>query len=165
MGLIRSAAVGTEPITAGQSLEFLGQRFTIELGSKAARLDGFTIFLPDDSPAKHLKKLLRAQAKHYLETRTRELAAMHAFRLNRISVRDQHTRWGSCSNNGNISLSWRLALAPLYASDYVILHELAHTREMNHSSAFWAVVADIMPNYRAARKWLKENGHKLHFLA
>lgn len=76
----------------------------------------------------------------------------------RITVRDQKTRWGSCSAKGNLNFNWRLVLAPEEVLDYVVVHELAHRKEMNHSQRFWSQVENVMPDYRSRRLWLKENG-------
>lgn len=79
----------------------------------------------------------------------------------RISIREQKTRWGSCSGAGNLNFNWRLIFAPPAVLDYVVVHELAHRKEMNHSAAFYAIVAQILPDYRTSQKWLRENGHLL----
>lgn len=79
----------------------------------------------------------------------------------RISIREQKTRWGSCSSKGNLNFNWRLILAPESVLDYVVVHELAHRREMNHSKAFYAVVESVLPDYRVSRKWLRDNGQSL----
>lgn len=79
----------------------------------------------------------------------------------KLSIRTQHARWGSCSSRGAISLNALLMLAPEAVRDYVIVHELAHLREMNHSPRFWAVVAAALPDYAQSRDWLKNNGHAL----
>ncbi len=79
----------------------------------------------------------------------------------RISIREQRTRWGSCSSKGNLNFNWRLILAPEEVLDYVVVHELAHRREMNHSKAFYAIVESVLPDYRSARRWLREHGHSL----
>ena len=76
----------------------------------------------------------------------------------RITIRNQKTRWGSCSAKGNLNFNWRLILAPEPVLDYVVIHELAHRKEMNHSPAFWAEVEKILPDYRERRKWLKTYG-------
>ena len=76
----------------------------------------------------------------------------------RISIRSQKTRWGSCSAKGNLNYNWKLMLCPERVQDYVVVHELAHRKEMNHSPAFWAEVEKILPDYRERRKWLKTYG-------
>ncbi|HOM01731.1 MAG TPA: SprT family zinc-dependent metalloprotease [Acetivibrio sp.] len=79
----------------------------------------------------------------------------------KVTVRDQKTRWGSCSIKGNISLNWRLIMAPMEVVDYVIVHELCHMKEMNHSKNYWNLVKSIIPDFDLSRKWLKANGHRL----
>ena len=79
----------------------------------------------------------------------------------RISIREQKTRWGSCSSKGNLNFNWRLIFAPPEVLDYVVVHELAHRKEMNHSKAFYAIVESVMPDYRKWKQWLKENGGAL----
>lgn len=79
----------------------------------------------------------------------------------RISIREQKTRWGSCSSKGNLNFNWRLIFAPEEVVDYIVVHELAHRKEMNHSRAFYNVVASVLPDYKVQEKWLKENGEKL----
>ncbi len=82
-------------------------------------------------------------------------------RYKKIKLSNAKTRWGSCSSLGNINLAWRLIMAPLEIIDYVIVHELAHLLQANHSQRFWAEVQKILPDYKNRRKWLKENGHLL----
>jgi predicted metal-dependent hydrolase len=79
-----------------------------------------------------------------------------------ITIRDQKTRWGSCSSGGRLNFSWRLFLMPEYVLDYVVAHEVAHLRHMNHSSQFWNLVNDINPDVKAAKKWLGQNGANVH---
>ncbi len=80
----------------------------------------------------------------------------------RLSVRDQSTRWGSCSTSGTLSFSWRLILAPPFVLDYVAAHEVAHLREMNHGPRFWRLVREAIPAMQKARAWLKTYGAELH---
>jgi predicted metal-dependent hydrolase len=84
-----------------------------------------------------------------------ELAKLHGIEVARVSVRNQRSRWGSCSRRGTISLNWRLIQTPAWVRDYIILHELAHRREMNHSDRFWREVERLCPDYLAAERWLK----------
>lgn len=79
----------------------------------------------------------------------------------RISIREQKTRWGSCSSKGNLNFNWRLILAPEEVLDYVVVHELAHLREMNHSKAFYDIVGSVLPDYAKPRKWLRDKGQTL----
>ena len=79
----------------------------------------------------------------------------------RIDIRDQRTRWGSCSPRGTLSFNWRLSLAPLEVLDYVVVHELCHLREPNHSPRFWRLVTERRPGWRKQRAWLREHGPEL----
>lgn len=81
--------------------------------------------------------------------------------IRRVSVRNQRTRWGSCSRKGTISLNWRLVQAPLMVRDYLIVHELAHVREMNHSHRFWSLVQNWYPGWALAEQWLRRHGREL----
>jgi len=79
----------------------------------------------------------------------------------RVQIRDQRSRWGSCSTRGTLSFNWRLVLAPFDVLDYVVVHELCHLREPNHSSRFWKLVEQRRPDWRAQRDWLHEHGPEL----
>jgi predicted metal-dependent hydrolase len=100
---------------------------------------------------------LERRARIELPARLRELAAQHGFDAGRVAIRDQRSRWGSCSPRGDISLNWRLVTMPDAVRDYVILHELAHLREPNHSRRFWRVMSRICPDWREARRWLRDH--------
>ncbi|MHC2018358.1 M48 family metallopeptidase [Methylobacterium sp. CM6247] len=80
----------------------------------------------------------------------------------RITVRDTRSRWGSCTARGELNFSWRLILAPPLVLDYLVAHEMAHLREMNHSSRFWSLVGSLCPHVEEAERWLKRNGASLH---
>jgi predicted metal-dependent hydrolase len=105
-----------------------------------------------------LKKQARADLRQSVEIHSRHLG-LHP---KNITIRDQTTRWGSCSSTGALSFSWRLILAPSYVLDYVAAHEVAHLEEMNHSPRFWKLVEQRLPDYRQAQKWLKNSGARLH---
>ncbi len=109
-----------------------------------------------------LRAALEAQfarrAKVELPARAWELAAATGAELKNVSVRNQRSRWGSCSTRGTVSLNWRLVQTPESVRDYIIYHELAHLREMNHSDRFWARVAETCPGWREAERWLKRHG-------
>ena len=100
-------------------------------------------------------------AKDYFPKRAAYFRQLTGGIYNRITIRDQKTRWGSCSARGTLSFNWRLMLAPPAILDYVVVHELCHLTYMNHSSAFWKKVESVYPDYRTARKWLKDHGHEL----
>jgi predicted metal-dependent hydrolase len=116
---------------------------------------------PEHAP-RRLKDWLAKEAHRHLDERV----AFHAKRLNvspkRIAVRDQTSRWGSCSTTGVLSFSWRLIMAPPEILDYVAAHEVAHLREMNHGPRFWKLVAKTMPDMDDAKRWLQIYGMDLH---
>ncbi len=102
-------------------------------------------------------------ARLELPARTRELAAALGVTISRVSVRNQASRWGSCSSSGVISLNWRLVQVPAGVRDYLIIHELMHRREMNHSIRFWRHVAHACPRWREAEAWLDKHAVELGF--
>ena len=104
------------------------------------------------------KKYYRNLAREVLGARTGYYARKMGVTYGRISIREQKTRWGSCSSEGNLNFHWKLVLMPPEVLDYVVVHELAHRKEMNHSRKFWAEVKNVLPDYEKRRKWLKEFG-------
>lgn len=108
-----------------------------------------------------LVRRYREAAKEYFPKRVAYYHAQMGGQYEKIVIRDQKTRWGSCSSRGTLSFNWRLMLAPPAVLDYVVVHELAHLQQMNHSKQFWAVVEQVMPDYKSHRSWLKENGGRL----
>ncbi|WP_420548689.1 M48 family metallopeptidase [Curvivirga sp.] len=105
-----------------------------------------------------LKKKAKERFKERVDYYTDQLGVQHR----RISIRDTKSRWGSCASDGSLNFSWRLIMAPRYVLDYVVAHEVAHIREHNHSSAFWAIVEELDPEWRKSRDWLHQHGGKLH---
>jgi len=104
---------------------------------------------------------LRAEAKRLLEERAAFFAPLLGVTWAKLTVRTQRTRWGSCSAAGNLSFNALLALAPPEVLDYVVVHELCHRKEMNHSPRFWAEVERILPGWREQRSWLRAHGQAL----
>lgn len=107
------------------------------------------------------KKWYKQEARKYLVARTEELATKLHFQYNGIFIRDQRTKLGNCSEEKNISLNWRLIKAPKMVSDYLIIHELVHTKIMNHSGKFWTLLRSYYPDYKNAIKWLERYGNSL----
>ncbi len=112
--------------------------------------------------ARRVETFLKTEAKKMLAARARAKAAMIGARVTGVTVRDTKSRWGSCSATGGLSFSWRLILAPDPVFDYVVAHEVAHLREMNHSVRFWRLCAKLTHNAEGARAWLKVHGARLH---
>jgi predicted metal-dependent hydrolase len=112
--------------------------------------------------ARRIKDFLKREAKNDLEAASRAAAGRLGVKLKRVSVRDQSSRWGSCSVAGILSYSWRLILAPPFVLDYLAAHEVAHLVEMNHSTKFWRVVERLCPHVARAKTWLDVHGADLH---
>jgi len=104
---------------------------------------------------------LRRRAERELPAQLLSLADAHDISVTRVSIRNQRTRWGSCSPSGTITLNWRLIQTPEFVREYVLIHELMHRRELNHSRRFWRLVAAACPRMSDARAWLKEEGKTL----
>lgn len=100
-------------------------------------------------------------ARDVFSQKTAYYASIMQVTYGRITIREQKTRWGSCSSKGNLNFNWRLIFAPEKVLDYIVIHELAHRKEMNHSQAFYRVVASVMPDYKEQQKWLRERGQEL----
>lgn len=147
----------------GQSILFRGEWHELKLEKDCGRpvlsFASERVFIADESMdlRRPLSVYLTGIAKREFPERTRELACRHGLSINRVTVRGQKTRWGSCSSSGSISLNWRLVQAPRSVRDYVILHELMHLIEMNHSQRFWDLVAKACPDYRQCKDWLDIN--------
>ncbi len=107
------------------------------------------------------KKTLIANAKTDLARRAEHFAPIIGVQVNRITIRGQKTRWGSCSSGGNLNLNYLLMLAPEAVRDAVVVHELCHLKQMNHSSDFYREVLRVMPQYEETHKWLKIHGNEL----
>jgi predicted metal-dependent hydrolase len=103
----------------------------------------------------------RGRARAAVETITRRESGRLDVDYTRLAVRDQRTRWGSCSSRGTLSFNWRLVLAPVEILEYVVVHELCHLREHNHSRAFWSLVDSARPSFRDERDWLTRHGPEL----
>jgi len=112
--------------------------------------------------ARRVGDYLKREAKRDLEVASRTAADALGVRVKRVSVRDQSSRWGSCSTTGLLSYSWRLILAPPFVLDYLAAHEVAHLIEMNHSRRFWRLVERICPDLSRAKAWLDAHGSDLH---
>jgi predicted metal-dependent hydrolase len=118
--------------------------------------------VPDHDDLRPLvERWLRGRALAQLPAELRALADRHGITVTRVSVRNQQSRWGSCSRRGTISLNWRLVQTPPFVREYVLVHELMHRRELNHSARFWRLVAAACPRYVEARRWLRLDGAQL----
>jgi predicted metal-dependent hydrolase len=117
---------------------------------------------PAEIVGDYVRRWLRTEARRVLLARAEEKARLVRRRIRRLTVRDTSTRWGSCSAEGDLSFSWRIVMAPDFALDYLVAHEVAHLVEMNHSPKFWAIVERIAVDPERGRDWLRDNGGALH---
>jgi len=131
------------------SIKLERSRLVVAIGSASSRLNLI------------LEQWYRMQAAKLIRERANKLSARLGLTYNRILIRGQKTRWGSCSYKGNLSFNWKLIMAPETVIDYVIIHELAHLKEMNHSKRFWELVAEHCPQWREHKKWLKDHETEL----
>jgi predicted metal-dependent hydrolase len=156
-----------EPRTwlAGASILFRGEPAFLRVDPATQKIQfadqsvSATTSQEDLRPA--VERHLWALATRELPPRVWELAAEQGLRVNRVTVRNQRSRWGSCSRNATISLNWRILQAPDHVRDYLVLHELMHLRQMNHSAKYWKEVAKACPDYLRSELWLKEHNHLL----
>jgi predicted metal-dependent hydrolase len=146
--------LGTDILFRGQWVRLVesDQPGRLQVGDQQVRI---ATLAGDLRPA--VEHHLRRVATRELSARVMELAAAHGLTVRRVSIRNQRTRWGSCSRRGTISLNWRLIQTPDFVRDYICLHELAHLVEMNHSTRFWRQVERMCPDYRTAERWLKDH--------
>ena len=108
-------------------------------------------------PPKGAEAAARKNAKEIIVARVKHWAPVLDLEYRRVFIKDQRTLWGSCSGRKNLNFNWRLAAAPPEALDYVVIHELCHLREMNHSKKFWDLVRAACPDYKVRRRWLRDN--------
>lgn len=166
------ARLAAQPVNPGQwligtDILFRGTLVKLEMVASGkpgtVRCGGESITVPDASAdlrlwiEKHLRKLAAAE----LPPRVFAFAAAQQLTVQRVTVRSQRSRWGSCSRRGTISLNWRLIQTPPFVSDYILLHELMHLRQMNHSARFWREVERVCPEFEIAERWLKQHSSLL----
>jgi len=154
----------------GDTLPYLGTDLVVERQPDRTRVHrrGDVLLVPEDDPSA-IERWYRRQAQRELGPRVdaaaRELERTAPGRIGityaRTTIRDQSTRWGSCSQTGTISLNWRLMLAPDEVAEYVVVHEVCHLAEMNHSERYWALVAALYPDYERPRRWLRQHAATL----
>ncbi|MDD8021454.1 MAG: SprT family zinc-dependent metalloprotease [Acidobacteriota bacterium] len=152
----------------GEKFLWLGKEYPLQLVDRTVPTLVFTgecfelAASSGTSSRQVLESWFRRQASSYLTRRVAEIAQKASFKYQKVQISSAATRWGSCSSKGTISLVWRLMMAPPEIIDYLIVHELAHTKEKNHSRAFWQLVSEFVPDYREKRQWLRANGFLLN---
>jgi predicted metal-dependent hydrolase len=158
------------PLAPGATVPFLGTPHRIQAadgrvarGQAPVWCEGSQIFVSGraEHAARRLTDYFKREAKKEFEESALAFGAQLGVKPSRITVRDTASRWGSCSSARSLSFSWRLIFAPDFVRDYVVAHEAAHLKEMNHGPRFWAHVDSLTPHAGRARKWLRENGRGL----
>ena len=150
----------------GERFLFLGQFYPLEIVEhqrEALTLNGSFRLRRDrleNAPAV-FEAWYRAQARQMIPLHAALFAGLHSFEYKTIRITGARTRWGSCGSKGTLNFSWRLMMAPPSIIEYVVVHELCHLRQHNHSKAFWELVESILPDYRRRQKWLKTNARFL----
>jgi len=149
---------------------YLGSLYPIKIDHNSFDQISFNgqIFTMNDESSKTISLILKSwYKKRFMEVtlpRLNYFSDKYNLKVNQVRVKEQKTLWGSCSSKNNINLNYLLIMAPIKVIDYVIVHELVHTVHKNHSVKFWQKVETIMPTYKEARYWLKDNGYKLRRL-
>jgi predicted metal-dependent hydrolase len=152
-------------VVSGESLLFLGLHYPLELTQDTNTLELDTAFkLPQH--LSHLalsvfKEWYMRQARIFIAPRAKQIAQALGVRYNKILISDLKYRWGSCTPNDNLNFNWRIIKAPPFVIDYIVVHELAHLLEANHTKRFWNIVAVQVPAYAEAKQWLADNGNVL----
>lgn len=159
----RSRLPDVVAVGAGALLPVEGRMMSVRIGAgKTAKIESDQIVAPAKNTGAAVKVALRSAANARFDERVADCAEAIGRNVNQLAMRDPRSRWGSCSAAGNLMFSWRLIMAPPEVLDYVAAHEVAHLQEMNHSDAFWAVVAQLFPAHKTARHWLRTKGNRLH---
>jgi len=164
----REPAAGAE-LTAGDEAMFLGVSYPVIMngdggGSAGLSFDGerFLLAPADAAAGKDLLRVwYRRAAASFLPARVAFFAELWGCRCRSVRISKARARWGSCSADNRLAFSWRLMMVPPPVIDYVVVHELAHIREKNHSPRFWALVGELCPDYRERRRWLRSEGAEL----
>lgn len=147
-----------------QGVFFCGERHGLRFVEGARRgvfvSDGvISVFGAD--PGEQLRKWLQRQAAQAVNDALDTYTAQMGLHPVKVSLRDQKTKWGACTSRGTLTFNWRLVMAPPEVLEYVVIHELAHLQELNHSARFWAIVEAHCPGHKVHKKWLRENGRLL----
>ena len=149
----------------GAVLTILEKNYTINLKPNAkTKIVDDNIVLPSLNSKKHLINLIKKIALNYLQERVPQLSFKFNFKYGNIKVGSAKTVWGSCSGRNDLNFTYKLMFTPHFVVDYIIIHELSHTKIKNHSVKFYQLVKNCMPNYKLAEQWLKENKGVINYL-
>ena len=161
----RSEVQTSVEVTFGTVLPVMGRDILVERhAGRGVTLSANKIHVPDKSrtPAVQVAVFLKQYASRLLSIKATHYAKKLGVSYSKLSLKDARSRWGSCSDRGALMFSWRLVMAPPEVLDYVAAHEVAHLRHMDHSDRFWTEVEHLFGNYKKQKRWLQENGSKLH---
>jgi predicted metal-dependent hydrolase len=158
--------IETKEFVSGETMMYLGKNYDLKIVKKEIKGvefdNGFKISEFNRSRAKEIfKKWLMDQGLDRIKSRTTYYAKNLGVNYKEIKISDMKYRWGSCTVKGNLVFNWRIVKAPITVMDYIIVHELAHLIELNHSPEFWNIVAVQLPEYEKARIWLRNHGEVL----
>lgn len=141
-----------------KEISILGQTYTIRLQNVSrCKFSNCDIIVPNQNSQTKFVNFLKGQAKKYIHDRVEFYSQRYGFSHKGISITSATSRWGSCGGKNTLNFTFKLMLCPIEVVDYVVVHELCHTKQKNHSLKFWQLVAEILPNYKTLRRWLKTN--------
>jgi len=149
----------------GEGFLYLGKSYRLRINNTAKISLGDNLFFPKakiENIREELVEWYKQQATHKFNLRAKWYAKKMGVNYSSIKLSSAQKRWGSCGRNNVLSFNWRLVMAPLKVLDYVVVHELTHIEYKNHSAKYWNKVRTLLPNYKQAKDWLKENGHILN---
>jgi len=159
--LKNGAPVKAKEFTDGEEFLYLGESYKLKITAVKKIEIGNYLFFPVKYLSRARVKMIewyKQKAQEEITKRLRLFSALTGWSFKSISITSAKTRWGSCGRKGSINFTWRLIMAPLSVIDYVVVHELTHTIERNHSAKFWSKVKTVLPDYKNQQKWLRDNG-------
>ncbi len=163
----RKKGMRKKKFISGEEFLYLGKKYPLLVAEKGTSFNitkGF-FHIPKSHQKKAreiFKKWYRQQATCQIPRRVKHYANLAGLKPKQIKITSAKKRWGSCGARGNLCFAWRLVMAPLKVVDYVVVHELSHLKESNHSKKFWRQVEETLPDYKEQEKWLKEEGYRLN---
>lgn len=173
---MHSTAAVEHLFLSGEKLPYLGRQYRLKVIKKDTLEPSLRFYqgrfiaeVPVDTPEKDYRHLLhplfvewvRERAEKYAKDRVKRFTVKLQLKPNKIMIKDQEQRWGSCTPSGYILLNWRIFLAPTSIIDYVLAHELVHLKQMNHSKEYWDTLRMLLPDYEQRKEWLRKNGRTL----
>jgi predicted metal-dependent hydrolase len=164
----RQSQLSVRKFEPGEEFLFLGQNYPLVVSPdlpKAVVLDNSLMIsqVVLGNARDHIECWYKAQARDYITQKVEYYAQITGLKYRSIRINEATTRWGSCGYKDTLNFTWRLIMAPARVVDYVIIHELMHLKQKNHSRTFWAEVANMMPDYKKEEHWLKTNSHLLNW--